>query len=99
MDEPPESVFLEDYEEKMAILDYIANTSFVQQPGMKAKRVKQTMVSRFVWACIWVTPIQTLRQWKATIDDDEPLPFDKMLSHLNAILPRLIQYYKFFCYI
>ncbi|KAK2015657.1 hypothetical protein LZ32DRAFT_616007 [Colletotrichum eremochloae] len=89
-----ENVFLEDYEEKMEILNFIASTSFVQQPGMKAERVDRTLVSRFVWACIWVTPIETMRHWREAIDDDEPLPFDEMVLNLSNSLPRLIQWWR-----
>ncbi|KAK2023319.1 hypothetical protein LX32DRAFT_676668 [Colletotrichum zoysiae] len=52
----PENVCLEDYDEKMEILNFLAKASFVQAEREKAEPVKTFLINRFVWAAIWVAP-------------------------------------------
>lgn len=94
----PTDVYLQDYEEKLSILTFIANTSFVQTKGRRANRIANTLISRFVWAAIWVAPVEIMREWKETIDNDEPLSFNHMLFELHIALPQLVKYCMSICY-
>ncbi|EFQ32595.1 hypothetical protein CGRA01v4_09579 [Colletotrichum graminicola] len=90
----PYRAFLEHYEEKLEVLRFIASSSFVQEEGQKARRIEHALINRFVWAAIWVAPIETFREWKTTIDNDEPLHFDNMTAKMKALLPELVNIWK-----
>ncbi|KAK2046023.1 hypothetical protein LZ31DRAFT_564833 [Colletotrichum somersetense] len=91
----PENVYLEDDDEKMEILTFVANASFIQAERGKAEPVKTFLINRFVWAAIWVTPVETIREWKAAVEDNEPLPFNEMVLTLRGVLPQLVYFSKF----
>ncbi|KAK1976775.1 hypothetical protein LZ30DRAFT_753266 [Colletotrichum cereale] len=92
--QPSQSAFLENHEEKLEILRFIANTSFVQYEGEEATRIDHISIDRFAWAAIWAAPLETLKKWKATIVNGQPLAFDEMVSKLKSNVPSLINICK-----
>ncbi|KAK1976267.1 hypothetical protein LZ30DRAFT_785680 [Colletotrichum cereale] len=94
LSQAPPCVYLEDHDEKLRILTFIANTPFVQGPGQPPTRVDKLYITGYVWAAIWVAPLETMRKWKQTIDDNLPLGFNAMLAHLQGALPQLASYWR-----
>ncbi|KAK2033774.1 hypothetical protein LX32DRAFT_670303 [Colletotrichum zoysiae] len=89
-----ESVFLTDREEKLKILTYIAEQSFVQVKDDSPRKVDKGIISRFTWAAIWVTPLDTMKKWEATIKAGEPLDFRGMIMEVRHSLPRLVNFWR-----
>ncbi|KAK1955799.1 hypothetical protein LY78DRAFT_421122 [Colletotrichum sublineola] len=91
---PAMDVYLEDYEAKMAILTFIANTPFVQVNGEPAMKIDRSRISRFTWAAIWVTPLKTMQKWQQTIEAQEPLDFRGMIHEARHALPELAKIWR-----
>ncbi|KAK1984581.1 hypothetical protein LZ30DRAFT_585867 [Colletotrichum cereale] len=88
------NVYLEHYKEKMEILQFIAHVSFVQKAGEPAEPVDKRLISRFVWAAIWVTPLEIMEEWRETIKNGNPLDLNYTLLALQNALPQLVKYWR-----
>ncbi|KAK1992392.1 hypothetical protein LX36DRAFT_588502 [Colletotrichum falcatum] len=92
--QPSQCALLEDYEEKLKVLKLIANTPFVQIKGQSPKRIDKGLISRFTWAAIWVTPLETMKKWEETIKSNEPLDFRGMIMVFRYSLPLIINIWR-----
>ncbi|KAK2015841.1 hypothetical protein LZ32DRAFT_125445 [Colletotrichum eremochloae] len=91
---PAMDVYLEDYEAKMAILTFIANTPFVQVKGEPARKIDSGRLSRFTWAAIWLNPLETMQKWQQTIEAQEPFDFPGMIQGVMYTLPVLAKIWR-----
>ncbi|GJD02573.1 hypothetical protein ColKHC_11398 [Colletotrichum higginsianum] len=79
----------------MSILGFIANASFAQCKGRRPERVDKLLISRYVWAAGLGDPsFDTMKKWKAVIDNGDPLDMNGTLSALQDAMPRPIKYYE-----